>query len=682
MRMWREVLPERSGAPWATFACWAGALVAMSLLLALPGVGAAHAAPLPPPPHRLRPATPSTTPDAPASARVRVGALRLHRCGVLPHALCGSIARPWEPNRPAAGSVRVGFAFVPARNRHRRVLGTLVPHEGGPGYSTTGTAGSYAAMYGSLLRRHNLLLVDQRGTGRSQPISCAALQDLRIAYRIAAAQCARQLGARADDYTSARSADDVAAVIAALRLGKVDLYGDSYGTFFSQVFAGRHPTMVRSIVLDGAYPTYGEDALYPTQGPAMRQSFDVVCRRWAACRDGGPSFLTSLQRVLSIVRTHPWRGVAYDADGRRMRVTVDGPGLVTLAFGATYGPAWYRETTAALRAGLAGDHAPLLRLVAEATGGGTDAGAPRDYSEGLDAAVACHDYPQLYDMTAPPGAPRESQYAAALTAAEPGPYGPFTVHEYAASDWQELDWCTRWPVAPADNPAGPPRPPGGRYPAVPVLVLSGELDSITTPAEGAIVARQFPRARQVVVRNSFHVTAVDDADNCAQRLVRTFVRSFAVPPRLRACAASVHPVRAMGNFPSSLAAVTPARGHGPVRARRAARAAALTVADVEDRWWNNYTGTGVGLHGGRWSYSGDETVSFRLHRIALVPGVSVSGRARWDRTHHRMTVHLRLSGAGPHGRLHGHWDTSRAHARAVLSGRVGGSGVRVGLPAP
>ncbi len=657
-----------------------GVLVPLVLVGSVLGTGAAHAGPVPPPPHRLRPAAPA--PIAPASGRVRVGTLQLHKCGVVAHALCGSVRRYWEPDHPAAGTVTVGFAFVPARNRHRRVLGTVVPHEGGPGYSTTGTASAYAAMYGPLLRRRNLLLVDQRGTGRSQPISCPALQDLRIAYRVAAAQCARQLGARADDYTTARSADDVAAVIAALRLGRVDLYGDSYGTFFTQVFAGRHPTMVRSIVLDGAYPAYGENAFYPTQGPAMRRSFDLVCRRSPACRGGGASFLDSLQRVLSVVRAHPWRGTAYDADGRRMRVTVDGPGLVAVAFGATYGPAWYRETTAALRSGLRGDHAPLLRLVAEATGGGTDAGAPQDYSEGLDAAVACHDYPQLYDMTAPPGTARESQYAAALAAAGPGPYGPFTVGDYAASDWQELDWCTRWPVAPGNNPAGPPRPPSGHYPGVPVLVLSGELDSITTPAEGALVVRQFPRAQQVVVRNSFHVTAVEDTDDCAQRMVRTFVRAFSVPSRLRTCAASIRPVRALGSFPATLSSVAPAGGRGTVAARRAARAAALTVADLEDRWWNNYSGTGVGLHGGRWAYSGDETVTFVLHRVALVPGVAVSGRARWDRSHHRMTVHLRLSGHGPHGRLHGRWNTVRVHAGAVLAGRLGGHRLRVVLPAP
>ena len=58
-----------------------------------------------------------------------------------------------------------------------------------------------------------------------------------------------------------------------------------------------------------------------------------------------------------------------------------------------------------------------------------------------------------------------------------------------------------------------------------MLVLSGELDSITTPAEGALVTKQFPRAQQVIVDNSFHVTAAGDTDGCAETVLRAFVRS-------------------------------------------------------------------------------------------------------------------------------------------------------------
>jgi pimeloyl-ACP methyl ester carboxylesterase len=610
------------------------------------------------------------TPSPAASA----ASATLARCKVLPQARCGSIERPWEPGNPAAGTVTVGFAFVPARDHSKPALGTVVPHEGGPGYSTTGTAASYAEMYGPLLDRRNLLLVDQRGTGRSEPIDCPALQDLKGDYAPAAAACGAALGARADDYSTALSADDLAAVVAALGLGPVDVYGDSYGTFFAQVYAGRHPEQVRSVVLDSAYPTYGEEAWYPTQGPAMRDSFALVCQRTPACRDTGRPFLLSLEKMLAEVRTKPWRATAYDADGRRMRVTVDGAGLVAVAFGATYTPAFYRELTAALRSGLSGDRRPLLRLVAEATGGDTDAGPVRAYSEGLDAAVACHDYPQLYDMTAPP-AVRQQQYAAALDArslSDPDTYGPFTVHDYAESVWQTLDWCTQWPSAPASNPAGPPVPSGGHYSDVPVLVLSGELDSITTPAEGDLVAAQFPNARHVIVANSFHVTAVGDTDDCAVRIVRSFVTSPAasIPSRLLRCARDVAPVRAMGRFPAALPPVP--------RTGAIARAAALTVADLQDRWWNNYSSHGVGLRGGTWRYTGDRVVRFRLSGVRLLPGLPVSGTAVWDRNAESMTVSLDVAG----GHLEGAWDTRSVEARATLSGKLRGHPVRVRFFAP
>ena len=631
--------------------------------------------------------TASGAADRPSrTATTKVGSLTLQRCDVLPRALCGSISRLWDPAHPAQGQVRVGFAYVPARDTSRPALGTVVPHEGGPGYSTTGTATEYSQMYGALLRRRNLLLVDQRGTGRSGALNCPALQDLKTAYNVAARKCGLSLGVHADDYTTERSVDDLARVISRLDLAPVDVYGDSYGTFFTEVFTGRHPSLVRSLVLDAAYPTYGESAWYPTQGPAMRHSFDLACARSAPCRNGGRSFKSALRLVLQKVRQQPWRGVSHDADGRRAHVRISGSTLAAVAYGATFVPTFYREMTAALRSSLRGDRAPLFRLVAEAIGGGTDAGDPVDYSEGLDAAVACHDYPQLYDMRARP-AVRERQYATALnqrTRTNPFTYGPFTVHEYARSDWQELDWCTRWPVAPAGNPAETPMPPGG-YPDLPVLVLSGELDSITTPAEGRLVAQQFPDAQQVLVANSLHVTAESDTDNCAQRLVRAFVAAPGpVRPAVRSCASKVEPIRSLGVFPRNLRSVPPAAA-GPkvsLRARKAGRVAALTVADVVDRWWNNYSGGGFGLHGGRWSYSGDHVVQFRLNGVKLVRGVAVSGRARWARYGERMQVQLKLRGAGPHGRLHGSWDTRRTHATAVLVGHLGGHRVRLSFPAP
>ncbi len=135
------------------------------------------------------------------------------------------------------------------------------------------------------------------------------------------------------------------------------------------------------------------------------------------------------------------------------------------------------------------------------------------------------------------------------------------------------------------------RPPAA-YPDVPVLVLTGELDTVTTPAEARMVRAQFPDARLVVVRNSFHVTAIGDTDDCAVRILRAFVRSPATQPtrERQRCAGEVEPIRAPGLYARTLSDVKPAQGSAPPRVRRVGAVAAGTVADLLDRWWNNYSG--------------------------------------------------------------------------------------------
>ena len=293
--------------------------------------------------------------------------MTLTRCDVVQGAWCGSLRRAWDPAGLVRGTVSVGFAFRPASDRSLPALGTLVPHEGGPGYSTTGTGVDYAQMYGDLLRRRNLLLVDQRGTGLTAPVRCPTLQNLVTAYAPAAAACAARLGDKFDLFGSALSADDLSAVIAALDLGPVDLYGDSYGTFFAQVFLGRHPAQLRSVVLDSAYPTYGEDAWYETQTPAMTSSFEKACQRTPSCRALGGSTMGRLTQLLDVVRVKPLRVKASGGDGKLHLVTVNPTELGYLAFAATFTQAIYREFDPAVRAALAGDPVPIARLWARRT---------------------------------------------------------------------------------------------------------------------------------------------------------------------------------------------------------------------------------------------------------------------------------------------------------------------------
>ena len=280
-------------------------------------------------------------------------------------------------------------------------------------------------------------------------------------------------------------------------------------------------------------------------------------------------------------------------------------------------------------------------------------------------------------MTKPPGQAREREYKRALrqrTRTHPQHVRP--VHGPRVRPLRTGRGSTGAPVGRPRPRATRParcRPPGGVYPDVPVLVLAGELDSVTTPAEARMVRAQFPTARLVVVRNSFHVTAIGDTDDCAVRILRAFVRSPATQPtpERQRCAGEVEPIRdarPLSRGPCPTCSRGGARRRS--RVRRVGAVAAATVADLLDRWWNNYSGHGVGLRGGTWTYTGDRTVKFRLHGVRMVDDLAVSGRAVWKRYGEVANVDLTVSGAAT-GRLAGSWDTraGRRHGRPHRTAR-------------
>jgi pimeloyl-ACP methyl ester carboxylesterase len=126
--------------------------------------------------------------------------------------------------------------------------------EGGPGGSATLDAAEVAADPARV--RRDLVLVDTRGTGGSNPLACPHLWGDgsrldRIFPPDAVAACRDALQKRADLtlYTTAAAMDDVDEVRRHLGYGAVNLSGASYGTFAAQIFLARHPEAVRTVVL-------------------------------------------------------------------------------------------------------------------------------------------------------------------------------------------------------------------------------------------------------------------------------------------------------------------------------------------------------------------------------------------------------------------------------------------------
>ena len=188
-----------------------------------------------------------------AARSVRLGSVALRRCARAPLTFCGHLAVPLDYASAASPRIRIGFRWLPAT---RRAAGTVLSVEGGPGFATTGSEGNYLSDIGPLHQARSLLVIDLRGTGTSTPIDCRGLeragqhQSGRRFDRLVGA-CGAQLDHQwryrgggwvhaSEDFNTAYSARDIARVLRALRLGRVDLYGDSYGIWFAQTFASRY----------------------------------------------------------------------------------------------------------------------------------------------------------------------------------------------------------------------------------------------------------------------------------------------------------------------------------------------------------------------------------------------------------------------------------------------------------
>jgi pimeloyl-ACP methyl ester carboxylesterase len=479
------------------------------------------------------------------------------------------------------------------------------------------------------------------------------------------------------------AADDAAAILKALQVRKVDVYGDSYGTFAAQVFAGRHPGMVRTIVLDGAYSALSRDGWYSAGVPGMRNAFNLVCNRSPDCSG---SSLDRISRVLAKLRANPKNAPAV------MRGKASGPMTpADIAFvmnTAGSDRIVFAELDPAARAFLAGDPVPLARLVNEAYANeeGAVSAPPSIYSMGMFAANSCSDNPTIFDRTLPP-ARRQASYQAAVAhkkQTDPRVYDPFTIDEWLRTplDWGQVPLCLNWPVPSAAHPPGDPIP-SGRMPNVPALVLTGDLDTITPVGEGDQAAGEFQQVTRVIVPNGGHVVAQGDANDsgCLSWIVSTFIKNDGKTDTTCATTA-IAPVRLVPDFSTALAGVSLRGVSGSARAAglRVARAALLTAADSFARFYTLGLKSGPGLRGGTFKANKAGT-GITLINDKWVRDLAVSGSVMRNASSGVMTAYLKLS-AGATGWLTAMWIPSGPQGSAAVLGSVNGSQINITMPAP
>ena len=239
------------------------------------------------------------------------GALTLSDCaipGIAQPARCGVLDVPENLDRPAGRRLPINVAVIPA-SPGPALPDPIVPLMGGPGEDAMSAASEFASRLAPLRRDRDLLLVDQRGTGRSGALRCDLYStdepaaNLRDLFPLATVErCERELEAQADltQYTYAHFAVDLERVRNALGYGKLNLFAGSYGTRAAQVYVRAYPQSVRTLYLGSVVPI---DLAMPlplakAAQSALEKTFGA-CAADSACRTAFPNLPDEFREVLA-----------------------------------------------------------------------------------------------------------------------------------------------------------------------------------------------------------------------------------------------------------------------------------------------------------------------------------------------------------------------------------------------
>ncbi len=466
----------------------------------------------PPTPPAATATTAAAKAPPPAKAQTwKLGALTLTACDLAqPNsalstaAWCTDFPVPENRADPHSRTIKLKLAVLRASAQvaSKDMLTFLA---GGPGQAATDSASQIAAMLKPLLAHRDVLLLDQRGTGGSNALTCKDSDDAVTLdsdstfdagkLRNAAADCLKQLAGRADPryYTTTIAAEDLEAVRKALGSPQFDLVGVSYGTRMAQQYLLRYPHAVRSVVLDSVVPNslaLGED-FARNLDDALKAQF-ARCTAEPACKQqfGDPD--QTLYQLRDALRANPHEVSFRDPQSyRTVKRVLNEDALASVVRMFAYTPATAALLPLSIDAAAHGDVGPLL---------GQAKILSNDLSElmgsGMQYSVICSEDADLL-------VPRPQDAQTIL--------GTRMVDALKAV-------CSVWPkgVRPADfhQPLQTDKP---------VLLLAGQYDPVTPPRYAEDVAKGLPNARVLLLKGQAHsVMAV----GCTPQLVQRFVEQL------------------------------------------------------------------------------------------------------------------------------------------------------------
>ena len=398
-------------------------------------------------------------------------------------ARCGTLRVPIDREHPKVGFIDLKVAVVPALNR-RSTAPPLFLLAGGPGQSAMQVYVSLSSAFARINRNHAIVLLDQRGTGRSSQQSCTYPEDWQEpddpmpALRKATVECLAKLGPNARFYTTSIAVRDLDEMRIALGFDQIDLYGGSYGTRVAELYMRRYPAHVHAVILDGVtYPQQAIGTETPQDGERALNLIVARCMQAPDCAATYPQLPDDLSNLLR------------QFGPQKVKVTIDDPnsGLpLEIEFNR-------RILNAALRMlSYSSMQASLLpALIHEAAHGKL---RPL-------AAQSVMNMRQISDQLA-----NGMQYSVICSEDEPLLAGGGVDRAAMAKTYQGTDMldglheiCKLWPRGPVDADLH-----AALHSEIPTLLLSGEADPVTPPLDAERAAAGLTHHRHLILKGEGH----------------------------------------------------------------------------------------------------------------------------------------------------------------------------------
>jgi len=420
-------------------------------------------------------------------------------------AKCGSLTVPEDPSNSQSRQIELNIAVVEAirRSPEPDPLFVLV---GGPGQAAIET---YPALSAALFRIHeerDIVLIDQRGTGKSNPLRCLDLEDETLEDDEVIAklkECPEGLDADLRFYTTDIAMQDLDRVRSMLGYEVINLYGVSYGTRAALVYLKMFPEHVRSVVLDAVVDP--EFVLYQDAAQDGEKALDLFferCEADDACNSTYPHLRSEFDAVLEKLEAEPVVAtIPHPVTGNPLELTITKTTFTNIVFNTLYAPDLVAMLPLAIHQAYdEGNYAPLITQAYM-----LDAGI----YDGMFYAVAC------------------TEDAPFITITE----GEESVFGSSAENFVEV--CEAWPRG---EPSQVLRAPV--LSDVPVLMLSGEADPITPPWHADLLARALSNSLHLVFRGMSHGNSSSD---CTTRIIDTFVEQGSFSGLDTTCVKNIEP---------------------------------------------------------------------------------------------------------------------------------------------